>query len=453
MAQVKLNYNEKTVIIVGGGLSGCLQALYWSKKGYIVNIYESRPDPRSQKYYSGWRSMNLTLSERGLLPLRLVDAEDGLEGFGIRLYGRILHSLDGELKKRKYGNPNHYILSVTRQQLNQHLMNLADNDPNVNFHFEDKLIDADFSKGSAVFKNIDGTHTETCRLFIGSDGAYSKVRELLMKQIRMNYWQLCIPDGYKQLEMPPMANGEFAMDPHYLHIWPRSTFMLVALPNKNKTFTMTWFMSFEKFAELKTDEDIIKFFQKYFPDAFSLFHERSLVNQVHSYPANKLITIKCSPYHHSDKVVISGDAAHAMCPFYGQGVNCAFEDCMILHQILDQNNMDIEKSLAEYSDTRQPDAEAIVDLTLYNYIELRLLVNSKSFIVHQKVDLFLHWLMPQIWIPLYIMTQFTNIGYAEVVQRSKFQNCIISVIECVAGVSFLGIISSIGFALYKYSKN
>jgi len=237
--------------------------------------------------------------------------------------------------------------------------------------------------------------TITPDLVIGCDGAFSAVRKEMMKKPRFNYSQEYIPHAYMELCMPPV-NGDFAMPPNYLHIWPRGQFMMIGLPNQDKTFTVTLFMPTSTFESIKDRDGVLQFFNENFRDSINLIGKEKLVSDFFSNRALPLVSIKCSPYNIAGKAVIMGDAAHAMVPFYGQGMNCGMEDCLVLEDALDKHKGDLEKSLEEYSINRNPDAEAMCDLAMYNYIEMRDLVNKKSFLVRKKLDNFLHWLLPKV---------------------------------------------------------
>lgn len=251
--------------------------------------------------------------------------------------------------------------------------------------------------------------------------------------------------------MPAKANGEYAMEPHFLHIWPRGTFMMIALPNQDMTFTCTMFMPYAIFDEIVTDHDIMAFFEREFPDSIPLIGREKIIADYKKNPVGDLVSVKCSPYHYQDKCVIVGDAAHAMVPFYGQGMNCGFEDCLVLHTIIDKHNGDFAAALEEYSATRNPDAEAIIDLAMYNYLEMRDHVNSKLFVLRKHFDDLLHWAFPESWIPLYTMTTFTQIPYHKVIEKSKRQDKIVRLTMNGFAIASLGILS--GMFYFKRSAN
>ena len=258
--------------------------------------------------------------------------------------------------------------------------------------------------------------------------------------------QLYIPHGYKEIEMPAASNGDYAMKLNYLHIWPRGTFMMIALPNQDKTFTCTLCMPHTIFNSIDTEQDIMDFFEREFPDSIPLIGREKIIRDFKKNPVGHLFSVKCSPYHYQDKCVIVGDAAHAMVPFYGQGMNCGFEDCLVMHTIMDKHEGDFTAALEEYSATRNPDAEAIIDLSMYNYLEMRDHVNSRLFVLRKHFDNILHWMFPKSWIPLYTMTTFTMIPYHNVIEKSKQQDKIVKWIMFGIGATGLGIVSVL---LYK----
>uniref|UniRef100_A0AAY4EHL8 Kynurenine 3-monooxygenase n=1 Tax=Denticeps clupeoides TaxID=299321 RepID=A0AAY4EHL8_9TELE len=381
---------KKAVAVVGGGLVGSLQACFMAQRGFQVELFESREDIRRAKTVRG-RSINLALSHRGRQALKHVGMEDTIVSRGIPMIARMIHSLSGKRSPIPYGRKGQYILSVDRANLNKEL--------------------------------LTGTVQPQCRssvqpadLIVGCDGAFSAVRKQFLRQSRFNYSQTYIPHGYLELTMPP-KNGDFAMEANYLHIWPRNTFMMIALPNLDKTFTCTLFMPFEEFEKITTGEQVIKFFQNYFPDAIPLIGPDALKRDYFRLPAQAMVSVKCSPYHLGEKCVLMGDAAHAVVPFYGQGMNAGFEDCLVFDDMMEQFNEDFSSALPEYTRVRVPDDHAIADLAMYNYIEMRAHVNSRWFLFRKYLDNALHFVMPQTIIPLYTMVTFTRTRYHEAVEH------------------------------------
>ncbi|XP_035685703.1 kynurenine 3-monooxygenase-like [Branchiostoma floridae] len=422
---------QKSVAVVGGGLVGAMNACYLSSRGFKVDLYEARADIRTMEVVRG-RSINLALSCRGREALKKVGLEDQVVEDGIPMYARMIHDLNGTLRPIPYGKSDQYIMSVDRRKLNETLLTAAEKRPDVTLHFQHKLMSCDLEKGRWLIMHFtnrwdrNGGEDVEVRtdLIMGNDGAYSAIRKHMVKRPRFNYSQEYIPHGYMELTVPP-HNGEFAMAVNYLHIWPRNEYMMIALPNQDKSFTLTLFMPFDMFDQLKTGDDVLQFFLEKFPDSVPLIGEESLKETYFRLPPLPLVSVKCSPYHVSDKAVIMGDAAHAMVPFYGQGMNCGFEDCLVFDEILEDLNNDLSKALPKFSVYRSPDAHAICDLAMYNYIEMRKSVNSRWFLMRKKVDSFLHAIMPSIFIPLYTMVSFTRIRYHVVINKAKKQDVLV----------------------------
>ncbi|XP_071997256.1 kynurenine 3-monooxygenase isoform X2 [Engystomops pustulosus] len=406
-------------------LVGSLNACFFAEKGFLVELYEAREDIRTAKSVSG-RSINLALSFRGRQALKAVDLEDKIVANGIPMYARMIHPVNGKKYSIPYGKRDQYILSVDRANLNKELLNAAEKYSNVKFHFEHKLTDCNVDSGTLVFQGKQGTVKHTnADLIVGCDGAFSAVRKQFMKKIRFNYSHVYIPHGYKELTIPP-KNGEFAMEPNYLHIWPRNTFMMIALPNLDKSFTCTLFMPFEDFEKLCKAEEVMGFFKTHFPDSINLIGSDNLKTDFFLLPPQALISVKCSTFCLDSKCVLMGDAAHAVVPFYGQGMNAGFEDCHVFSELMEQYGNDFRICVPEFSQLRVPDAHAISDLAMYNYKEMRSHVNSMWFLYRKYLDNILHKLMPSTFIPLYSMVTFTRIRYHKVVLRWKWQKRVIN---------------------------
>ncbi|XP_065528808.1 kynurenine 3-monooxygenase isoform X2 [Lathamus discolor] len=427
----------KRVAVVGGGLVGALNACFFARRGFYVDVYEAREDIRMASFTRG-RSINLALSHRGRQALRAVGMEEQIVSKGIPMRARRIHTPSGKKYSIPYGKKNQYILSVDRANLNRELLTAAEKYSNTKLYFGHKLLGCNAKQGTLTIKRSDQQHLEVAYdLIVGCDGAFSTVRKEFMRQTRFNYSHEYIPHGYMELSIPP-KDGDFAMEPNYLHIWPRNTFMMIALPNMDKSFTCTLFMPFEEFEKLTTGEQVLGFFQTYFPDAIPLIGERELKQDYFLLPAQAMISVKCSSYHLGSQCVLMGDAAHAVVPFYGQGMNAGFEDCLVFDELMDQFHNDLGACLPEFSRLRVPDDHAISDLAMYNYVEMREHVNSTWFIFRKHVDNFLHALMPSTIVPLYTMVTFTRIRYHEAVQRWKWQKKIINRGLFVVGAAGMG---------------
>ncbi|XP_033126151.1 kynurenine 3-monooxygenase-like isoform X2 [Anneissia japonica] len=409
-------------IVVGGGLVGSLEACFLAKRGFSVDLYEAREDIRLLEHVKG-RSINLALSIRGREALKAVGLEEEVVASGIPMRARRIHDTNGRLSSQPYGTEEQYLLSVDRRKLNETLLSAAESNSDVNLHFSHKLLKADFKDGKAVFLNSEGSEVEvTADLIVGCDGAYSTLRRQIMKATRLNYSQEYIPHGYMELTIPPSNDNTFQMEQNFLHIWPRGQFMMIALPNQDKSFTVTLFMPFIMFECIRTREDLLKFFEEQFRDGLRLIGREELCECFFSSKALPLISIKCWPYHVGNNAVILGDAAHAMVPFYGQGMNCGLEDCLVLDEMLGAYGDDLGKALTCYSIKRNPDVKAICDLAMYNYVEMRDLVNSRWFVFRKKIDSILHFFMPNSYIPLYTMVSFTRMRYHHVINKWKSQS-------------------------------
>ncbi|XP_045392932.1 kynurenine 3-monooxygenase [Lemur catta] len=429
---------RKKVAVIGGGLVGSLNACFLAKRNFQVDVYEAREDIRVAKFTRG-RSINLALSHRGRQALKAVGLEDQIVSQGIPMKARMIHSLSGKMSSIPYGTRSQYILSISRENLNKVLLTAVEKCPNVKVHFGHKLLKCNPEEGMITVLGSDKVPKDvTCDLIVGCDGAYSTVRTYLMKKPRFDYSQQYIPHGYMELSIPP-KNGDFAMEPNYLHIWPRNAFMMIALPNTNKSFTCTLFMPFEEFEKLLTSSDVLDFFQKYFPDAIPLIGERELVQDFFLLPAQPMISVKCSSFHYESHCVLMGDAAHAMVPFFGQGMNAGFEDCLVFDELMDKFNNNLSLCLPAFSRFRTPDDHAISDLSMYNYIEMRAHVNSRWFIFQKSLERFLHALMPSTFIPLYTMVVFSRIRYHEAVLHWRWQKKVIK-----KGLFFFGSVIAMG---------
>ncbi|XP_053523261.1 kynurenine 3-monooxygenase isoform X3 [Artibeus jamaicensis] len=429
---------RKKIAVIGGGLVGSLNACFLAKRNFQVDVYEAREDIRVAKAACG-RSINLALSYRGREALKAIGLEDQVVAQGVPMRARMIHSLSGRKSAIPYGMKSQYILSISRENLNKDLLTAAEKYPNTKVYFGHRLLKCNPEKGTITVLGSDKVPKDvTCDLIIGCDGAYSTVRAHLMKKPRFDYSQQYIPHGYMELTIPS-KDGDYAMEPNYLHIWPRNTFMMIALPNKDKSFTCTLFMPFEEFEKLQTSQDVLDFFYKRFPDAVPLIGEQNLTRDFFLLPAQPMISVKCSPFHFKLCCVLMGDAAHAIVPFFGQGMNAGFEDCLVFDELLDKFNDDLSICLPEFSRLRIPDDHAILDLSMYNYIEMRAHVNSRWFIFQKNVERFLHAIMPSTFIPLYTMVTFSRMRYHEALLRWHWQKKVIN-----KGFHFFGALIAIG---------
>ncbi len=410
----------KKVAIVGAGLVGSLLSIYLAKRGYKVSVYERRMDMRKHQIEGG-RSINLALSNRGIRALYEIGLSEVLRKNSIPMHGRMIHDEKGKISFQPYGKSGQFINSVSRGGLNMALMTEAEK-CGVEFFFEHRCVHVDFDKTELTLKENEAIYHKTYDSIIGADGAFSAVRNAMQFTDRFEYAQSFIEHGYKELRIPPGEKGEFLFEPNALHIWPRESFMLIALPNPSMTFTCTLFLPFEgpvSFSQLTTEDAIHRFFEKYFPDALALMP--TLHEDFRDNATSSLVTVRCYPWV-KNKTLLMGDASHGIVPFFGQGMNAGFEDCRILNELLDTHDDDWETVLTKFPGQRKPDADAIAQLALDNFVEMRDLVADATFLLRKKIEAKLHELYPEKWIPLYSMVTFhDNLRYSEAYRTGQRQ--------------------------------
>ncbi|PYL94909.1 MAG: kynurenine 3-monooxygenase [Verrucomicrobia bacterium] len=426
-------------ILIGSGLAGGLLAAYLGRRGYEVDLYERRADPREGNMVGG-RSINLALSTRGIHALEQIGIADEVLKHAIPMRGRMIHPAGAGARTifAPYDvDPNKHINSIGRAALNTTVIEAAQRYPNVHVKFNHKCTDVDIDSPTAhlVDSGVEAAVsaanlkiiTALGDAVIGVDGAFSAVRQSMQLKIdNFEYDESYLAHGYKELTIPPGQNGSWRMEKNALHIWPRKSFMMIALPNPDGSFTCTLFWEFEgprSFATTKTDDEVRRFFEEEFPDAVSLMP--NLLDDFKNNPTGSLVTIRCAPWFYQDKVCLVGDAAHAVVPFYGQGMNAAFEDCVVLDECLAEFPQDRQRAFAEYFQHRKVNADALADLALGNFIEMRDKTASRAFRAKKKLDHFLEATLPGIYLPLYTMVTFTRIPYAEAGRRARLQNGIV----------------------------
>ena len=403
---------NKKIAIIGAGLVGSLLSIYLSKRGYKVSVYERRMDMRKHAI-AGGRSINLALSNRGIRALHEIGLAEILKQNAVPMHGRMIHDEFGKTNFQPYGKTGQYINSVSRSGLNMMLMTEAEKH-GVEFHFEHRCTNIDFDKSIITLKENEAWYHKPFDIIIGADGAFSSVRNAMQFTDRFEYSQTFIEHGYKELRIPPGEKGNFLMEPNALHIWPRQSFMLIALPNPSMTFTCTLFLPFDgpvSFSQLTTEEAIHQFFEKYFPDALAMMP--TLTEDFRDNATSSLVTVRCFPWVRNNTLLL-GDASHGIVPFFGQGMNAGFEDCRILNTLLDQHHDNWLSALTAFQQLRKPDTDAIAQLALDNFVEMRDLVADSDFILRKKIEAKLHELYPDKWIPLYSMVTFhDNMRYSE----------------------------------------
>jgi kynurenine 3-monooxygenase len=428
---------KKEVVIAGAGLVGSLLSIYLSKRGYLVKMYERRGDMRKEKLSAG-RSINLALSDRGIKALEEVGVMDEIKKIAIPMHGRFIHNTDGTTAFQPYGKDGQFINSVSRAELNKKLMTLAE-DNGVEIFFDERCTTIDWQKNDASFESASRIESETVNfeLLFGADGAYSAARlQHQLQHDRFEYHQSYIDFGYKELNIPADADGSFRMEKNALHIWPRGNYMLIALPNTDGSFTCTLFFPFEgepSFASLDTEAKVKNFFSEKFNDTVELMP--TLVEDFFNNPTSSLVTVKCHPWIREDKFALIGDAAHAIVPFFGQGMNCGFEDCSVLNALIESHNHDWKEILGQFQQLRKPDADAIADLALNNFIEMRDKVADPMFLLQKKIEARLYQKYPDKWIPAYSQVTFSpHIRYSEALRRGTKQEAIMRDVMQLPGI-------------------
>jgi kynurenine 3-monooxygenase len=422
----------KKITIVGAGLAGSLLSVYLAKRGYMVDIYERRPDMRKHDI-GGGRSINLALSTRGIHALKEVGLYDEIKKIAIPMYGRMIHSVDGATQLQPYGKDmTEYINSVSRGELNKKLMDLAEEYRGVKFHFNMRCMGMSLDSNEIYYHNEDTQQNVAIEseVTIATDGATSPIRMEMLRIPRFNFSQEYENYGYKELHIPPNSDGSFKMETNALHIWPRGSFMLIALPNMDGSFTCTLFLAYDKslggensFEHLTDESSVKNFFSKNFADAMELMP--TLTTDFFNNPTGTLITVKCYPWAIDGKTALLGDSAHAIVPFFGQGMNAAFEDCTYLNECIGSYGDDWSKIFSEYQQMRKPNTDAIADLAQENFIEMRDLVADARFQLKKKIEAELYKKYPETFIPKYSMVTFLRVPYSTAVERGKTQEKIL----------------------------
>ncbi|CAF2703608.1 unnamed protein product [Rotaria sp. Silwood2] len=381
----------------------------------------------------------MALSRRGRDALAYVGCETTIVNNGIAMRARMIHELNCTKHPIPYGTRvDHEILSIDRHSFVA--LAEASKRPNITIHFQHKFTGWEEDQKIASFHDASGNRVDfRVDAVIGYDGCHSAVRTAMMKLDAINVAQEYFETYYMEFCIPP-KNDQFVMEPNYLHIWPRHQFMLIALPNQDKSFTTTLFSPISIFRKLKTADDVMNFFRQYFPDAVSFIGANEIVETFFSSKPQPLISTKCEPHAtHNGDMLLMGDAAHSMAPFYAQGMNSAFEDCLVLFDKLKENNFDFPKAFSAYNETRVRDTHAIVDLSMYNHREMTHYVTLRSFHWRKKIDNALYRLFPRWWIPLYTMVTFTRIPYHQCMALRKRQDRILQIVRGI-GYSIVGIL-------------
>ncbi|WP_161889784.1 FAD-dependent oxidoreductase [Pontibacter russatus] len=422
---------KKNIAIMGAGLVGSLLSLYLARRGHRVDLYERRPDLRTTVVDRG-RSINLALSDRGWRALKGIGIEEEVRKVAIPMRRRVMHDERGNLTFQPYGKEGQAIYSVSRGGLNVALMNLSEPNPDITFHFSRQALDVNLRTNEVQLRNLETGALETVQpdLLFGADGAFSVVRGAMQKTERFNYEQRYLEYGYKELTIPAAAGGGWVIEKNALHIWPRGNYMMIALPNLDGSFTCTLFFPYEgehSFAAIQKEEDLLRFFQEVFPDALPLMPD--LAEEYFGNPVGSLVTVKCFPWSFEGRSLLIGDASHAVVPFYGQGMNAGFEDITVLDQMLEAfEGDDWEGLFKAFERRRKPDADAIADLAVLNFIEMRDKVADPRFLLRKKIEGKISAQYPDHWIPLYSMVTFTDLPYSYALETGRKQDEIMQMV-------------------------
>ncbi|MBL8017606.1 MAG: FAD-dependent monooxygenase [Ignavibacteria bacterium] len=420
------------ITIVGAGLAGSLLSVYMAKRGFAVDVYERRPDMRKAAISAG-KSINLALSVRGIHALKEVGLYEEIRKISIPMYGRMIHSVDGSTRFQKYGKDDtEYINSVSRGELNKRLMDLADEYKSVKFHFNKRCLGMNLDKNELFFHDelTQANVAIKSKVTIATDGATSPIRMEMLKIPRFDFSQEYENYGYKELHIPPNDDGTFKMETNALHIWPRGSFMLIALPNMDGSFTCTLFIAYDRslggkasFEYLNTKERVTVFFKENFPDAMDLMP--ALLDDFFGNPTGTLITVKSYPWCVDGKLAMLGDSCHAIVPFFGQGMNAAFEDCIYLNECISSSKGNWNEIFKNYQEMRKVNTDAIADLAQENFVEMRDLVADPRFQLEKEIESELFRRFPDTFVPKYTMVTFMRIPYSIALNRGKVQSGIL----------------------------
>jgi kynurenine 3-monooxygenase len=415
---------SETITLIGAGLNGSLLVLGLVKRGFQVEIYERRPDMRRVSISAG-RSINLALSARGIHALEQAGLWQDMQKIVIPMKGRMMHSTSADLTFQPYGkNESEVIHSISRAELNIALMNAAETQ-GVKIKFQQRCTAIDLKTGTLRIRDEATHESKTIEggAVIGCDGSASAIRSEMLKRNRFNFSQEYLDYGYKELTIPAGANGKHVLETNALHIWPRGSYMLIALPNIDGTFACILFLPFEgadSFEQLNTPSAVCDFFDEHFPDAVPIMPD--LAENFFANPTGAMVTIRCSPWHAEGRALLLGDAAHAIVPFFGQGINCGFEDCTVFLELLDTHGANWKRIFKEFEKQRKINTDAIADMAIENFAEMRDHVADPRFLLRKKVELALESKYPNLFVPKYAMVTFHRIPYAIALRRGQIQD-------------------------------
>ena len=429
-----MSNQSENKVVVGAGLVGSLLGTVLARLGYSVDIYERRVDMRKESISAG-RSINLAMSVRGIHALEKLGIQESIMKKAIAMPGRIIHPVSGPTVFQRYGkDDSESIYSISRSELNKMLMSIAEQTGKVKIHFQEKLVSVDFGNKKLNFQNDktkDSKHVSFSQVF-GTDGSASVLRHTMKEKFHHEESESLLNYGYKELTMTPGPQSTFKMEKHGLHIWPRGSYMVIALPNFDGSFTCTLFLSHQgtlSFESLNTPERVQSFFSEQFPDLVPLIPDLS--QQFFDHPTGHMVTVKCSPWNYQGDAVLLGDAAHAIVPFFGQGMNCGFEDVTVFWELYERvfkpAPISNWKSLfQEFSEVRKANADAIADLAVENFVEMRDKVGDRKFLLAKEVEKILEKQFPMDYTSRYRLVSFSRVPYRIALEAGILQDKILS---------------------------
>jgi len=410
------------ILVVGAGLVGSVISGFMADLGHEVEVCDRHPDPRSARA-AGGRSINLTICERGFAALARIGAADAVRAVAVPCRGRIVHGVDGRTSSQPYDNQGSAIWSVSRNELNAVLIDRVLSRGNVVARFDERCLEVDLDAPAATFERADGEVVRRSgNRLLGADGARSTVRLRMQMVPRFDYQQEFLDQGYRELRLPAAAHGAWRIEGHAIHVWPRGRYMLIGFPNRDGSFTLSLHMPFEgeiSFAAIETPRDLLALFETSFPDALPLVP--NLVEDFFSRAETTMVTVRCAPWIWDDKVALVGDSAHAIVPSYGQGANCGFEDCSVLADCVAESRGDWRRAFERYQRLRKPNADAIADLALEHFHELRDLLGTPEFLLRKEIERWLEDAHPERYRSLYSLISFSQVPYAEALRQDKKQ--------------------------------
>ena len=421
-----MGQKPKNIAIVGSGLVGSLLAIFLRRRGHSITIFDRRPDIRTVEF-SG-RSINLAMSNRGWSALQKVGLEEEVKNIAIPMYQRAMHVNNIPMYFQKYGKENEAIWSIGRGVLNRKMIDLAEKE-GVQFRFEEKVWDVNLPEASLYTGETEKGDWKEYKfdLVFGCDGAFSRIRHKMQRRSRFDYSQDFIDVGYKELTIPSDDEGNHVLDKNSFHIWPRGRFMLIALPNLDGSFTCTLFMPFEgevSFDSITTKSDAEEFFKDYFPNVRKQIE--NLIKDFFDNPTSAMVTMKCYPWTYWNKVALVGDSAHAVVPFYGQGMNAGFEDISVLDDLMEEFGDDWDTIFQTYQRVRKPNADAIAELSYRNFIEMSSKTADPKFLLQKKIEKWFSDKHPDKWTPVYSRVTFSDAPYSEALRIGDEQERIMS---------------------------